>query len=100
VSQAAFALQLDQIPAANKAVRLRRLERMSMIAEQRGNMPLAAQLLKQIAEECRNVYTNRRELSGRDGKPIQIQEMSDEQLERELALLMAEADITEVDAVH
>src|SRR5687767_11907269 len=50
-----FLAELGDLPAANKAVRVRRLERMSVNAEGKGNYVLAAALLKQIAEEVGNV---------------------------------------------
>jgi hypothetical protein len=81
-----FLDQLDDIPSANKAVRVRRLERMALGAEQRGNFSLAAALLKQIAEEVGNVYTNRREYMGKDGGPIETRDVSlltDDELDAE-----------------
>ena len=43
---------------------------MAAKAEAKGNFPLAAQLHKQAAEEMGNAYTNRRELTGKDGKDL------------------------------
>jgi len=42
---------LDPIPSYHKAVRLQRLDAMIMTAMERGNLPLAAQLLEQAAKE-------------------------------------------------
>ncbi|WP_234907507.1 DUF2280 domain-containing protein [Rhizobium rhizogenes] len=53
------------IAISHRAVRLRALQRMADKAEDRGNMVLAATLLKQAAEESGGVYTNRRELAGK-----------------------------------
>lgn len=58
------------IGISHKAVRLRALNRMAQKAEDSGNSVLAAQLLKQAAEEVGNVYSNRRELTGKDGKDL------------------------------
>lgn len=58
------------IPIANRSSRLRALQRMATRAEAKGNLPLAAQFLKQAAEEVGNAYTNRRELTGKDGKDL------------------------------
>jgi hypothetical protein len=59
-----------KIGATSRLVRVRRLERMAQKAEASGNIMGAAQLLKQIAEEMGNAYTNRRELTGKDGKDL------------------------------
>lgn len=53
-----------EIGIANRAVRLRMLERLAMKAEKQGALGLAAQLLKQAAEEVGDVYTNKRQLDG------------------------------------
>ncbi|RUX08218.1 MAG: DUF2280 domain-containing protein [Mesorhizobium sp.] len=58
------------IAISHRAVRLRALQRMADKAENMGNMSLAAQLHKQAAEEVGNAFTNRRELTGKDGKDL------------------------------
>lgn len=58
------------IGIANRSVRLRRLERMATQAEAMSNLALAAQLHEQAAKEMGNAYTNRRELTGKDGKDL------------------------------
>lgn len=60
----------SQIAIAHRSTRLRALQRMAQTAEARGNFPLAAQLYKQAAEEMGNVYSNKRELTGKDGKDL------------------------------
>jgi len=60
------------IAISHRAVRLRALQRMADKAETMGNMSLAAQLHKQAAEEVGNAYTNRRELTGKDGKDLPV----------------------------
>jgi hypothetical protein len=66
----AFIEDSSSIPIAHRSTRLRALQRMASAAEKRGNFPLAAQLHKQAAEEMGNAYTNRRELTGKDGKDL------------------------------
>ncbi len=58
------------IAISHRAVRLRALQRMADKAEGQGNMVLASSLLKQAAEEVGGAYTNRREITGKDGKDI------------------------------
>lgn len=62
-TRARFLETTGDIPIANRAVRLRRLERMAIAAEQKKNFPLAAQLHEQAAKECGDFYTNTRKLS-------------------------------------
>lgn len=68
----AFIEDSSHIPIAHRSTRLRALQRMAQIAEKKGNYPLAAQLHKQAAEEMGNAYTNRRELTGKDGKDLPV----------------------------
>jgi hypothetical protein len=58
------------IAISHRAVRLRALQRMAEKAETQGNMVLAASLMEQAAKEVGNAYTNRRELTGKDGKDL------------------------------
>ena len=66
----AFLEDTAAIAISHRAVRLRALQRMADKAETMGNMGLAAQLHRQAAEEVGNAYTNRRELTGKDGKDL------------------------------
>lgn len=70
--RAAFLSKIRDIPSANKAVRIARLERMAVKAESKGNMPLAAQLYEQIAKEVGRAYTNRQvhKLKGDKDEPL------------------------------
>jgi len=65
-----FRKELDDIPIANKAVRLRRLDRMATLAEERGNMVLAAELGELAAKEVGGAFTNKHqhEVRGRMAK--------------------------------
>lgn len=66
----AFLEDTAEIGISHRTVRLRALQRMVERAEGQGNVAMAAQLLKQAAEEMGNAYTNRRELTGKDGKDL------------------------------
>lgn len=66
----AFVEDSSDIPIAHRSTRLRALQRMAQAAEKAKNYPLAASLHKQAAEEMGNAYTNRRELTGKDGKDL------------------------------
>jgi hypothetical protein len=63
---------LDSIPSYHKAIRLQRLDAMITTAIERGNVPLAAQLLEQAAKESGGAYTNKHqhEHTGKDGKDL------------------------------
>ena len=61
-----FLEDLETIPIANAAVRLRSLNRMAQRAEDKGNFPLAAALHEQAAKERGGMYTNRRVLDPAD----------------------------------
>lgn len=65
-----FLEDTSRIGISHRAVRLRALHRMAEKAEGQGNVGLAAQLHKQAAEEMGNAYTNKRELTGKDGDPL------------------------------
>lgn len=62
-TRARFLEGVSDIPSANKATRIRRLERMAVAAEASKNYALAAQLYEQIAKEMGGLYTNKRELA-------------------------------------
>lgn len=57
-----FQAEITDIPIANKAYRLRALDRMATRAESIKNMALAAQLIEQAAKECGDAYTNKQKL--------------------------------------
>ncbi len=66
----AFLEDTSKIAISHRAVRLRALQRMAEKAEGQGNMVLAASLMEQAAKEVGDSYTNRRELTGKDGKDL------------------------------
>lgn len=90
----------SEIPIAIRAVRLRRLDRMARALEDRRNVLGAAQLMKQAAEDIGGVYTNRRELTGKDGKDL-MPELTDEERRERVVGIMREAvkrrDLAKVD---
>ena len=68
-----FLNEISDIPIANKAYRLRVLQRMSTTAENMKNIGMTAQLLEQAAKEVGEAYTNRQKVehTGKDGGPIE-----------------------------
>lgn len=70
-----FLEDIPSIPIANRAVRIRRLERLADQAEKSKNVGLTAQLLEQIAKEAGDQYTNRQRIehTGKDGGPMVTQ---------------------------
>jgi hypothetical protein len=80
----AFVDDVSTIPIANQAYRLRVLNRMLQKVEPSGNVVVAASLMEQAAKEMGGAFTNRRELTGKGGGPVEMktnmQELSDEAL--------------------
>lgn len=74
-TRARFQNEISDIPIANKAYRLRMLDRMANRAEEVKNYGLTAQLLGQAAKECGDAYTNKIkvETTGKDGGPIRTE---------------------------
>lgn len=70
-----FLNEISDIPIANKAYRLRVLQRMSTTAEGMKNLGMTAQLLEQAAKEVGDAYTNKLkvESTGKDGGPIKTE---------------------------
>lgn len=60
------------IPVSKKIVRLKKLGRYVEAFENFENYTAAAAVLEQIAKEGGGAFTNRRELTGRGGEPLQI----------------------------
>lgn len=59
----------QNIPIANLSVRLQRLE--NQYQKHGKNRVAALSILKQAAEDIGGKYTNRQEITGKDGKPIE-----------------------------
>lgn len=66
------------IPLVHRPYRLRVLQRQLEKADATGNAAMVMQLLEQAAKEVGGMFTNRRELTGKDGSPLHA--MSDDQL--------------------
>ena len=79
------------VPIANKTVRLREMQKAYLAHKGRGNWNGAMAVLEQVAKECGEAFTNRRELTGKDGKALQIEhsDMTDDQIKEQLAKLIA-----------
>lgn len=78
VTRERFQVEISDIPIANKAYRLRALDRMATKAETMRNYNLTAQLIEQAAKECGDSYTNKQkhEHSGAGGGPIETLTLS------------------------
>ncbi len=62
VTRQRFQTEVADIPIANKAYRLRMLDRMATRTERMKNYSLSAQLIEQAAKECGDAYTNRQKV--------------------------------------
>ena len=65
-----FQTELADIPIANKAFRLRALDRMASRTETMKNFALTAQLIEQAAKECGDAYTNKQKIEHSGGMSI------------------------------
>jgi len=84
------------IGIASQVYRLRMLDRMASKAEALGNMGMAKELAEQAAKEVGGFFTNRRELSGPGGKPIQTQPVAPQtptEVKDELAAIFGAAAV-------
>lgn len=82
------------VPHAHKAVRIKKLARAADAFENGKNYYGMANMLERIAKEMGNVHTNRREFTGKDRGPIQVESvanMTDEQIDTELTRLWDKA---------
>jgi hypothetical protein len=86
----AFLEEFGTIGVSHRAVRMRKLQAEVELLEQRGHPMAVAHLLKQAAEEMGAVYTNRRELMGNSGGPIEVKDVSDRELAKAVAEILAD----------
>ena len=79
-----FLNEISDIPIANKAYRLRVLQRMSTNAENMKNIGMTAQLLEQAAKEVGEAYTNRQKVehTGANGGPIESTTLTKEEYKK------------------
>lgn len=75
------------VPEANRAVRVRQLAHAARAFKGRNNYIGMADMLERIAKELGNVHTNKREVTGKGGGPIEYSDMTDEQLNARLGAL-------------
>lgn len=77
-TRARFQNEIADIPIANKAVRLRALDRMAARTEGMKNFALTAQLIEQAAKEVGDSYTNKVkvESTGAGGGPIKTENVT------------------------
>lgn len=69
-----FLEQIERIPIANPAVRLTHLNRQLEKVASLGNAVQVKELCEAAAKEVGGFFTNRREISGPGGKPIQTED--------------------------
>jgi len=67
---------LESIPIANIAYRLRRLQRFIDLEQFKENPVIVPSLLEQAAKEVGGLYTNRKELTGAGGGPLQSENIT------------------------
>jgi len=75
------------VPFANRSVRVRKLAQAAATFEKQKNLLAMARILEMIAKEVGGAFTNKRELTGKDGGPIRyadVSDMTDEQIHAEL----------------
>lgn len=89
-----FQNEISDIPIANKAYRLRALDRMATRAEGMKNLALTAEIIEQAAKECGDAYTNKHkfEHSGPNGGAIQTITMSKEEYKSARQEMMEDDD--------
>ena len=89
-----FQSEISDIPIANKAYRLRVLDRMATSAERMKNLALTAEIIEQAAKECGDAYTNRHkfEHSGPNGGAIQTITMSKDEYKSARQEMMEDDD--------
>lgn len=68
------------VPVAKQVYRLRVLQRALDRAEKQGNSVMILQILEQAAKESGGAFTNRREITGKGGGPIQQSNVTPDQL--------------------
>lgn len=89
-----FLNEISDIPIANKAYRLRVLDRMAARAEGMKNLALTAEIIEQAAKECGDAFTNKHkfEHSGPNGGAIQTITMSKEEYKSARQEMMEDDD--------
>ncbi|PVF12383.1 hypothetical protein DBO95_16580, partial [Yersinia pestis] len=70
ITRERFQTEIASIPIANKAYRLRALDRMAAATEKQKNFGMTAQLMEQAAKEVGDAYTNRQKVEHSGGVAI------------------------------
>lgn len=70
-TRAAFLTQINDIPIANQAYRISTMQQLLNLAVQNKNTVQASALMEQAAKEVGGAYTNRKEITGAGGGPVQ-----------------------------
>jgi hypothetical protein len=68
----AFLADTAAIGVSHKVVRLRTLARLIETAERRGNAVLVASLLEQVAKECGDAFTNKRQVDSNVSGSLEV----------------------------
>jgi hypothetical protein len=76
----AFLKETSAVPVAKQVYRMRVLQRALDRAEKVGNQAMVLQILEQAAKESGGAFTNRRELTGKGGGPIQQSQVTAQEL--------------------
>ena len=94
-----FLANIDSIPDANKAVRIRQLALASRVLKAKGNYRDMADMLERIAKEVGDVYSHRREITGHCGGPLRADysDLTDEQLNARIAQRLGITGLTVLD---
>lgn len=75
-----FLKETSAVPVAKQVYRMRVLQRALDRAEKVGNQAMVLQILEQAAKESGGAFTNRRELTGKGGGPIQQSQVTAHEL--------------------
>lgn len=84
-----FNREVSEIPIASQSYRLKQLQDLFETDKKRGNTASAREHLEQAAKEIGNLFTNRRELTGKGGGPIEHKDTSLEDLPTEQLAALA-----------
>ncbi len=91
VARTKFLKDCARVPVMNKSYRARELQKILDMEIERQNTVGARDTLKQAAEEEGGVFTNRRELTGKDGGPIETLGLNLDDLDEAQLLALAES---------
>ena len=89
-----FQTEISDIPIANKAYRLRVLDRMMNNAEKMKNIALATEIIEQAAKEVGDAYTNKHKVehSGPNGGPIESATLTKDEYKQARREMMEDDD--------